>query len=182
MMCSNACRNVRNFDTSRLRLELIVADDVDDIFTTLNDRHTAEILSKFTWPMTREQAQWWVDLAVDGTASGQRYLYIARDKQSGAPAGVIGLFLEAAPEYAEVGYWVTHDFQGKGLATEMLKAMIDYAFAQTDVGSLIATTALNNPQSSHILEKAGFKRTGMKDVECYDGSLRPSNLYKLYHP
>ncbi len=49
--------------------------------------------------------------------------------------------------------------QGKGIASEALRAVCDYAFNKTSVKAINAYVLADNGGSVRVLEKAGFVRT-----------------------
>ncbi|MDU2786840.1 MAG: GNAT family N-acetyltransferase [Enterobacter sp.] len=51
------------------------------------------------------------------------------------------------------------DIGGKGIASEALRAVCDYAFNQTGVKAINAYVLADNGGSVRVLEKAGFVRT-----------------------
>ncbi|MDN3673200.1 GNAT family N-acetyltransferase [Flavobacterium branchiarum] len=58
----------------------------------------------------------------------------------------------------EVGYVLSKAYWGKGIATEVCKALTQYSFANTETNEVIALTDLDNNGSQNVLQKAGFKR------------------------
>lgn len=159
----------------------ITRADCADVFATLNDRHTAEIISFLSWPMTMDQAMMWCEKAESGLRGRSDYMFIARDSESGAAAGCIGLHHvnEDGLKRAETGYWIAPGWQGKGVATALLRAIIDFGFQSLHLETIWATTALNNPASNRVLEKAGFVKTGMKNVPLPQGGVRPSYVFEI---
>ncbi len=59
----------------------------------------------------------------------------------------------------EIGYSVLPRFQGQGYATEMVRALIDWAFAQPGVQRIVAETTEENTASVRMLHRLGFTRT-----------------------
>ncbi len=59
----------------------------------------------------------------------------------------------------EIGYSVLPRFQGQGYAAEMVRALIDWAFAQPGVQRIIAETTEENTASVRMLRRLGFTRT-----------------------
>ena len=59
----------------------------------------------------------------------------------------------------EIGYSVLPQFQGQGFATEMVRALIDWAFAQPGVLRIVAETTEDNTPSVRLLNRLGFVRT-----------------------
>jgi len=63
---------------------------------------------------------------------------------------------------AEVGYWLSEEHWGRGIATEALGAFVEYAFSSFDVCRLFATAFEWNPASVRVLEKCGFTLEGRR--------------------
>ncbi len=61
----------------------------------------------------------------------------------------------------EIGYGINDDFQGKGYASEAVKAVSEWAFQQPDVTALEAETDEENTASKRVLEKCGFTLNGI---------------------
>ncbi|AWK04547.1 GNAT family N-acetyltransferase [Flavobacterium crocinum] len=58
----------------------------------------------------------------------------------------------------EIGYVLSKEYWGKGIATEVCKAITQYSFANTNTKEVVAITDLNNTGSQNVLQKAGFER------------------------
>ena len=63
---------------------------------------------------------------------------------------------------AVVGYWLGVDWWGRGMASEILAALVDYMRAETDIEQLTATCFGWNPASRRVLEKTGFRNEGVR--------------------
>ena len=59
----------------------------------------------------------------------------------------------------EIGYSVLPRFQGQGYATEMVRALVDWALAQPGVSRIVAETLEANTASVRLLRRLGFART-----------------------
>ncbi len=75
----------------------------------------------------------------------------------GAGGGFIGPPSEGE---VKIGYSVLPQFQGRGYATEMVGALVRWAFAQPDVAHIAAETEWANPASVAVLAKLGFTAAG----------------------
>lgn len=58
----------------------------------------------------------------------------------------------------ELGYEITSDYRNRGLATEMTKALIENAFNDVRVKTIIAHTLGQENPSTHVLHKCGFEK------------------------
>lgn len=59
----------------------------------------------------------------------------------------------------EIGYTLSKKYWGKGIATEVSRALVKYCFLKTETNEVVAVTDLDNIGSQKVLEKAGFNRT-----------------------
>jgi ribosomal-protein-alanine N-acetyltransferase len=84
------------------------------------------------------------------------YLFIhTADKALIGLGGYVG-----APDangQVEIGYGIAPAYRGQGYATEAAQAMIDNAFAHTEVQTVIAHTLAEPNASSHVLTKCGLR-------------------------
>ena len=62
---------------------------------------------------------------------------------------------------AEVGYWVARPYWNRGICTEALRLLIDYCFREKGFRTLWADFFPDNPASGKVMEKCGFRDTGM---------------------
>ncbi len=58
----------------------------------------------------------------------------------------------------EIGYVLGRNYWGKGIATEVCKALTEYSFANTGTKEVVAITDLDNTGSQNVLQKVGFER------------------------
>ena len=57
----------------------------------------------------------------------------------------------------EIGFFVSENFWGKGIATRAIKAVTSYAFRDFDIVRVYAESFSDNTGSRRALEKAGFR-------------------------
>ena len=82
-------------------------------------------------------------------------------------AAVIGCVdFHRTPEGYACGYCFHSGAQGRGYASESLRALID-ALADGGARRFVAGTALNNAPSVRLLEAVGFRMTGTERVSFY---------------
>jgi RimJ/RimL family protein N-acetyltransferase len=59
------------------------------------------------------------------------------------------------------GYSFLPRFRGKGLGTEVLRALVRYLFQTTDVDRIEGSTDVTNVRAQRSMEKAGFRKEGV---------------------
>ncbi len=89
----------------------------------------------------------------------EKNAFVIRAHGDETPLGDIGLRVsQAHPGEADIGYSILPAFQGRGIASEALRALCEYAFYQTPVEALNAWVLAENTGSVRVLEKARFRR------------------------
>lgn len=76
--------------------------------------------------------------------------------------GGIGLSpIDTAHKKTSIGYWLAEEFQGKGIMTDSLKVVIDYAFKEMKLNRIEISCAVGNTKSSVLPKKFGFTFEGI---------------------
>ncbi|MBV9927539.1 MAG: GNAT family N-acetyltransferase [Acidobacteria bacterium] len=70
-------------------------------------------------------------------------------------------YFDWANRRTELGYWLGASFQGRGLATNSCRALIDYAFAELKLNRVEMRCGVENVRSRRIPERLGFKEEGV---------------------
>jgi [ribosomal protein S5]-alanine N-acetyltransferase len=80
---------------------------------------------------------------------------------------------------ADLGYWIGEQYWGRGIATECLKLIIDYAFsAELGLKQLCAYVFPENKASIRVLEKNGMNKIGeVNEYHKLSGRDRTSFIY-----
>ena len=93
-------------------------------------------------------------------------------KENNKVIGTIGLS-EKLDKIYELGYSLSEDYWHKGLMSEAVKALIDYAFLELNAYEIDAGVFLDNFRSEILLLNVGFKYIGIhkKDYLNYDNNL-----------
>lgn len=107
-----------------------------------------------------------------GWAERRNFLYVLVDpagrvlggsglhpRSSQAPAAGIGAFVPSATAL-EIGYWVHVDHAGRGIATEVARALTTAAFTVPGITEVRIQHRVDNVRSARIPEKLGFEPIG----------------------
>jgi len=98
-----------------------------------------------------EAIGWYGWYAIQRGASGRPGILVGAGGFFGPPAsdGVV-----------ELGYSIVPEFQARGLATEMVRALVAFALGNPGVKRVIAHTIPANAASIRVLERCGFRPGG----------------------
>ena len=100
----------------------------------------------------------------------------------GRIAGVITLgdVLRESLQLANVGYFVAQELNGRGLASQAVADVVQFAFGDAGLHRLEAGTLPDNHASQRVLEKNGFVRYGLaRGLLKIDGVWRDHVLFEL---
>ena len=117
-------------------------------------------------------------------------LYAAELLGTGSFLGFIGLatpsFQSTFTPCVEIGWRLTADSWGQGLATEGAREVARYAFDDLGLGELVSFTVAANARSRRVMEKLGMTHDAADDFEhprLPEGHpLRRHVLYRLRRP
>lgn len=73
----------------------------------------------------------------------------------------LGNVIRAALRSAWVGYWVSSEYAGGGVATAAVALLTDHAFVSAGLHRLEATVRPENAASVRVLRKAGYREEGL---------------------
>ena len=174
--------------TTRLVVRLVEPDDVDEVIAY--DRRNAEHV-----------ATWAPAASGDAFDRGKRRERIARrraeaDADTGYgfiatlhedPRIVAGISLNHVVRFAfqacHLGYSVDGEHEGKGLASEAVLAVVDFAFATLGLHRLMANYQPTNERSGRLLRRLGFVPEGYaRDYLFINGAWRDHVLTALVNP
>ncbi len=102
--------------------------------------------------------------------------YKNKSEYSNLLVGTIGIKdIDYINKKANIGYWIGKKYQNKGIATECIKLVVDYAFGILKLEEISAFVFPNNNSSIRVLEKNGFIKTTTQVNEYHPLSKRCKN-------
>jgi len=130
----------------------------------------AERISAYRSDPNVNRQQGWDRTDVDGVRSdivemslrspgepGGWVQFTVLDRRDGRIVGDVGLSLaEPEMDVIKVGYTIAPEFQGGGLATEAIAALVDYAFDLLGAEAVRAHASASNAPSIRVAEKVGM--------------------------
>ena len=88
--------------------------------------------------------------------------------------------IRASKRRAEIGYWLSKEYEGQGIMTDCVRALVDMGFRELKLHRIEIHCSTNNAKSAAIPEKLGFKLDGIlrDDTFLYD-HFESSNVYSM---
>jgi len=157
-------------------------DDKQSLIENANNRNVSiNLRDQFPYPYTDIDANEWLNIATISTV--HRNQYFAIEVENKAVGGISIEFGKDVHRYtAELGYWLGESYWNRGLMSEAVKLMKDYAFDTfPQLQRLYAEPFSSNPSSAKVLEKAGFQFEGRlrKAVVNRDGNILDQLMYSF---
>lgn len=149
-----------HIETARLILRKPVVEDTPLIYEAYaND---AEVTRYLTWRPHRTVADGEEPAAhrLAAWETGEYFCWVVTLREEGGE--LIGMISIRPDEWrVDLGYVLGRKFWGRGYMTEAVRAVVDYALAETEVFRVWAVCDVENAASARVLEKAGMRREGI---------------------
>lgn len=147
--------------TSRLQLKTPALEDVPRLFELMSDKNLTKFLS---WEPHKniETTEIVIKSLIEAQKNDRGYHWCVHFNNQ-----IIGLvslidvkrtIRTWTLNRAELSYWITSDFQGKGFATESSKGVIDFGFDNLRFHKIIVAHAAENVESRSICTKLKFNQ------------------------
>jgi RimJ/RimL family protein N-acetyltransferase len=106
-------------------------------------------------------AREWLETYEAGRRDGTREAFAALDGDGRFVGLALAFGIDRTGAEAELGYIVAPAARGRGLGTAILRALTDWAFAETGVQRLQLFIDVENPASLRVAERSGYVREGV---------------------
>lgn len=127
--------------------------------------------NRFPSPYTQADAEWWITHAASEPFP-KRSLAIVNPLTNEVIGGIgLELGTDVACRTAELGYWLSEEYWGKGITSEAARAFVEYGFREVkvrdkdgkemDLWRIFAACYAHNKGSAAVLEKAGLSFEGV---------------------
>lgn len=154
-------KGTQTIHTERFVLRRFTVDDAQAMFENwANDKRVTKYL---TWSPheSPEQTKQLLELWCAAYENPNTYMWAI--EYDGTPIGSIRVVrLSEECEYADLGYCMGYAHWNKGFMPEIVKAVIDYLFAEIGVNRIGISHAIKNPASGRVAQKCGLTFEGIK--------------------
>ena len=102
-----------------------------------------------------------VQLAAAPGTPGVWFRWMLEEKATGRVVGDCALCVDAdEPRQAEIGFTLAREHQGRGLAAEAVRRVLDFAFGELGLHRVAAITDARNAAAAALLQRLGMRREG----------------------
>lgn len=169
-----------SLSTNRLTLRRVTADDAPHLLAYLSKpevvRHMG--LDPFTsLEDALEEIAWYDSILEEGTGVRWGITLTGQDEVIGSCG-----FLNVSSKHqrAEIGFELSPDYWGQGIAHEALEVVVRHGFAQLGLHRIEALVEPTNIASQRLLERVGFIREGLlRGYEFTQGKYDDLYMYSL---
>jgi len=149
--------------TERLALRELRDGDAAAIATGAGDRRVANYLIQVPSPYPIALAKRWAIARREWWELGRGVtLAVTRRDEPDRLLGTVSLRRYARDRRAELGYWLAVPAWGQGIATEAVRALVDFGFRELVLARIYAQVIAGNQASMRVLEKLGMVHEGTK--------------------
>jgi ribosomal-protein-alanine N-acetyltransferase len=153
--------------SSRLLLRAINKDDAESLYANFSDEEVMKYYNHYPYTSI-EQVDSVIKIFTDNFAEGVSIRWAIVLKEKNEVIGTIGLnYSSAHPFSVEMGYELNRREWGKGITTEAISLVKEFAFHQLGLVRIQARTKPENIGSWKTLEKSGFEREGLLRKQSY---------------
>lgn len=153
--------------TPRLVLRELSIDDAPAANVYERDPEIARYQSHD--PRTLAESEDYIRRVLEEEARSPRRLYdlAITLADGGVYVGRAGFAIQSDERQAMLWYVVAKDVQGRGLASEAARALVDFAFGELRLHRVFADVDPRNVASSRVLEKLGFRKEAHHVENCF---------------
>ena len=155
-------------------------DDANDLALALNNKKILDNLRDgLPYPYTVADATEYINAMLSADSDKTYAFAIVYDNKV---VGSIGVFRKENihSKTAEMGYYISEAYWGKGIGTSAVKQTCKFIFSNTDIIRIFAEPFATNIASCRILEKVGFSLEGiLRKNAIKNGTILDMKMYSL---
>lgn len=170
----------KNLETERLLLRRVSIDDLNEILELRGNPETMKFIPR---PLvkTEEDALNHFKMIDEKIEKNEGINWAITVKGNPKLIGIIGHYrIQPENHRCEIGYMILPQYNGQGIVTEAIKAVLEYGFEDLNMHSIEAVIDPDNVASERVLQKNGFvKEAHILENEYYDGKFWDTVIYSI---
>jgi len=153
----------------------ITSNDKKNLIKYLNQPEISDNTLAIPFPYTESDADFWINHVIEETKKIGKPINFAIRNSNCELIGGIGFNFIIPDHKAELGYWLTKEYWGRGIMTKAVIKICEYGFLKFNLVRVQATVFHFNERSETVLKKAGFAFEGvlknyyLKNGKIFDG-------------
>ncbi len=155
-------------------------EDAEQLKNAINNEKILDNLRDgIPYPYTLENAKEFITQTLNAPVNSQYSWAISVDDKV---IGSVGVFRKDNIHCytAEIGYYISEEYWGKGIMTQVIKDVCKYIFENTDIVRIFAEPFSYNVASCRVLEKAGFQLEGiLRNNAIKNNNLLDMKMYSI---
>ncbi len=170
-----------SISTERLLLRKFRIEDAPQMFTNWASDKEVSNFMRWSKHKTIEETKKSINRRVESYIDNSYYVWAIILKQTEEAIGSIGLFIESEEDLCgKVAYCIGKNYWGQGIATESLKAILEFAFNEVGFNRIEAYCSVNNVGSGQVMKKAGMTFEGIAKQKYKSAfGFEDSNMYGI---
>lgn len=173
-------RHYHALETDRLLLRPLSPDDAEAMFSYTSQPESFRFLRRAPHQSIEEDRQF-LQKAAEAYQTHSDFIWGICEKGSGRLIGTCRLFdLHLTDRRAEVSYLIHPAYQGRGIASDTVRALIRYAFGELGLVRLQARCVSENIGSERVMQKCGMALEGtLRSYANIHNSWKDFKLYAI---
>lgn len=151
-------------ETEHLLVRETIVEDVEAFYHIYSDSSVTAYMEDL-YPDVEEEKQYVRDYIAKVYTFFEFGVWTVVEKESGAVIGRAGISYREGFDVPELGFLIGVPWQGKGYATEVCSAVLDYARKQLEFTEIQALVEPKNAVSLHLCTKLGMERVAQVPVQ-----------------
>ena len=149
-------------ETERTVLRLPIMDDLDGLAAIFGNPQVMKFMDVDCQPLAREQTELALVSIINGWKKNNFGRWSVISKEDNKLIGLAGL--RKHDDIAELFYVLDESYWGKGLATEIARAVLQAGFHRHNFPRIVAMTRPGNVASRRVLSKLGMHFMGELEI------------------
>jgi len=152
----------------RLLLRPLEIRDAKDIYKHVRFREISKWTSNIPYPYPKDGAKKFILDQKAKLKNGTDYTFGIVLREKNEVIGVVSIMdVRRNDKHAELGYWLSKDYWGKGIMTEAVELALEFAFIGLKLHKMKSNVFSPNTASIKVLKRQGFKEEGVARHETY---------------
>jgi [ribosomal protein S5]-alanine N-acetyltransferase len=170
----------KKLETDRLLLRRVSREDVNEVLALRGNPIAMKYIPR-PLAKTLDDAMAHIDMINEKIDNNTGINWAITFKGDTKLIGFIGHYRIQPENYrAEIGYMILPEYNGQGISTEAVRAVVEYGFNDMNLHSIEAVIDSDNGASEKVLLKNGFvKEAHILENEYFEGKFWDTVIYSL---